>query len=193
MRRPRRWRIEERERLFDHPLLRLERHHLRAEEDGEQLEARRQALILDAPHWVNVIPLLGQGENREVVLVRQWRFASAAPSLEIPGGMVDPGESDEEAARRELLEETGYRARRWRRLGIVDPNPAILTNRCATWLAEELEAVEEPAGDGEEEITVERARLDELPALVARGEITHSLVVAAFYLLGLQPGESPPR
>jgi 8-oxo-dGTP pyrophosphatase MutT (NUDIX family) len=180
MRRPRRWRVRQRERLFDHALFRVERHHLEGE-DG----ARRDALVLDAPHWVNVIPLLGEGDEREVVLVRQWRFAAAASTLEIPGGMVDPGESEEEAARRELLEETGYRARRWRRLGAVDPNPAILTNRCGTWLAEELEKVQEPEGDGDEEIVVEHALLAELPALVARGEITHSLVVAAFYLLGL--------
>ena len=102
MRRPRSWRVQLRVRLFEHPLFRLERHHLQAEDEG-----RRQALVLDAPHWVNVIPLLGEGEAREVVLVRQWRFATAASSLEIPGGMVDPGESEEEAARRELLEETG--------------------------------------------------------------------------------------
>ena len=94
--------------------------------------------MLRAPDWVNVIPLLAGGE---VVLVRQWRYGTAAPTLEIPGGMVE-AESEREAAERELLEETGYRARSWRRLGEVHPNPAFLTNRCGTWLATDLERVE---------------------------------------------------
>lgn len=172
----RRWEIARREALFEHRLFRLERQELAA---GAE---RRMAMVLRAPNWVNVIPLLSSGE---VLLVRQWRFGLALPTLEIPGGMVE-NEEERAAAERELLEETGYRAATWRRLGEVQPNPAFLANRCGTWLATDLEWLSEPTGDGEEEIEVERVPLAEIPDLIARGEIAHALVIAAFYLHGLE-------
>lgn len=172
----RRWYPDSIDTLFDHRLFTLERHHLRAARE------RREALVLRAPDWVNVVPLLPDGR---VLLIRQWRYGVAAPTLEIPGGMVE-GEEPRRAAERELLEETGYRARSWERLGELHPNPAFIANRIVTWLATDLERVGEPEGDGEEEITVETAPLAEIPRLVATGAITHSLVVSAFYLLSLR-------
>lgn len=163
------------ESLFRHKLFELRHEELERPEEGR----RRAALVLDAPDWVNVVAL---DAGDRVLLVRQWRFGIGAPTLEIPGGMVDPGESPLEAAARELVEETGYRAARWTELGAVDPNPAFLTNRCTTFLAEQLERVGEPAGDGEEEITVESAAVGALGALVDSGAIRHSLVIAAIYL-----------
>ncbi len=167
------WQPQRVETLFRHRLFALHRQELVAG------EARRESLVLEAPDWINVVPLLADGQ---VLLVRQWRYGIAAPTLEIPGGMVE-GEDHRAAAERELLEETGYRARTWRLLGEVHPNPAFLSNRCTTWLATDLERVGEPAGDGEEEIQLESAALAEVPHLIANGAIRHALVVAAFYLL----------
>lgn len=178
----RRWQPHKIDSLFRHPLFELERHHLEdaeaaARPDAEEV-ARREAMVLAAPDWVNVIPLLPDGR---VLLVRQWRFGLRAPTLEIPGGMVE-GEPPREAAARELLEETGHRAGRWELLGELHPNPAFIANRIYTYLATDLERLGEPEGDGEEEISVETAPLEAFPGLILRGEITHSLVVAAFYL-----------
>jgi 8-oxo-dGTP pyrophosphatase MutT (NUDIX family) len=183
------WHPLEEETLFAHPIFKVKRQRLAPGRDPDPAAPpvgddsdRRVAILLDAPAWINVVPLLPDGR---VVLVRQWRYGVAAETLEIPGGMVEPGEEPAAAAERELLEETGYRATRWTRLGELEPNPAFQTNRITTFLAEGLERVGEPEGDGDEEITLDTAPLAEIPALIAGGQIRHTLVVAAFYLLGL--------
>lgn len=136
--------------------------------------------VIEAPDWVNVVAVT---EDDQVVLVRQQRQGIGAATLEIPGGMIDPGESPLEAARRELEEETGYRADDWRPIGCVRPNPALQSNACTTFLALGARKVAEPKLDGTEDIVVELARRNELHELVAGGEIDHALVVSAFYWL----------
>lgn len=136
---------------------------------------------IDAPDWINVIPLTAEGD---VLLLRQYRFGVCGFSLEIPGGMCDAGESPAEAARRELREETGYQARELVDLGWVHPNPALLTNRCHSFLARDVTQVGPPEPDEHEDLELVRAPLVEIPGLICGGEITHALVVAAFQLLG---------
>ena len=139
--------------------------------------AERRFTVLDAPDWVNVIALT---PAEEVVLVRQWRHGTAAVTLEIPGGMVDPGEDDGAAAARELVEETGFVAARWERIGVVTPNPAIMTNRLTTWLGHGAVRAAEVAHDPGEVIDVEVVPLDEVKRMLRDGRIDHALVVAAF-------------
>lgn len=172
------WRPFQTETVFEHPLMTLRKHQVTA--DGEN----RLALVLDLPNWVNIIPLLPDGR---VVMVRQWRYGVESQTLEIPGGMIDPGEVEKAGAERELLEETGYRGRTWRRIGEVQPNPAIQNNITGTWLVEDLVRIGEPEGDGQEEIELELIPLEEIPAKIAGGEIRHSLVIAAFYFLQMNP------
>jgi 8-oxo-dGTP pyrophosphatase MutT (NUDIX family) len=179
------WRTHRRSILFEHQIFRLERHEL--EEDIADPIARRESLVLEAPDWVNVIPRLDDGR---ILLVRQWRFGIGRPTLEIPGGMIDAGEDAVQAAARELLEETGYRAGALCMLGETEPNPAFLTNRCTSFLATGLGQVGEPEGDGEEELEVVAVAPGQIPLLIAQGEIRHALVIAAFYWLGLREGRA---
>jgi 8-oxo-dGTP pyrophosphatase MutT (NUDIX family) len=138
---------------------------------------------LDADAWVNVVPLTDDGQ---VVLVRQFRHGSDSLTLEIPGGIIDPGESPEEAGVRELLEETGYRPREVRPAGSLNPNPALFGNRVHTFVARGCHKVAEVRNEGSEETHVELVPLDSLRRLVREGEIDHALVVAALYRFELE-------
>jgi ADP-ribose pyrophosphatase len=139
---------------------------------GAQLER----LVLECPDWVNVVALTPE---RELVVVAQYRFGVESVTLEIPGGMVDPGEAPEHAARRELEEETGYRAERWTYLGNVQPNPAVQNNLLHTWLAEDARLSAGQALDPGEDIAVGTLPLDEVVRAVRDGRIAHSLVLCA--------------
>lgn len=168
---------------MDHPVLRVERVE-RSRQDGQA----HQFIVLHSPAWVNIVPVTPEGR---VVLIRQWRQGSQAPSLEIPGGLVDPGESPEAAAARELLEETGYASPGLVHLGKVNPNPALFDNTCHTYLAPQAVRVAEPRLDDTENIEVLTVPGQEVPGLVRRGEIDHSLVLAALCFHWLAQGWPP--
>ena len=135
-------------------------------------------VVLESPPWVNVIPLT---RNEEVVLIRQYRHGTREVCLEIPGGLVEPADTPLSAAKRELLEETGYRGENWIDLGFVHPNPAIQDNRCHTFLALGVTQAGPQALDEKEDIEVLLRPLAEIPRLIRTGEISHALVVAAFW------------
>ncbi|MFC1884347.1 NUDIX hydrolase [Thermodesulfobacteriota bacterium] len=134
--------------------------------------------VLESSAWVNVIPLTGENQ---VVLVRQYRHGIRDVTLEIPGGLVEEEDSPEEAARRELLEETGYDAGKIEPLGFVHPNPAIQNNMCYTFLATDVFRCGQQQQDDKEDIEVLLLPVNQIPGIIKEGGITHSLVLAAFY------------
>ncbi len=134
--------------------------------------------ILESSSWVNVIPLTPE---QEVVLVRQYRHGTRNVTLEIPGGLVEQSDTPEQAAKRELFEETGYRPLETYSLGAVHPNPAIQNNECYTFLAKDVFLAGGQQQDEREDIEVLLRPLSAIPHLIRDGEITHSLVLAAFY------------
>lgn len=140
--------------------------------------ARRTFHVIDSPAWINVIALT---ENGDVLLVKQFRHGTEEVTTEIPGGLVDPGENPLQAAKRELLEETGYVAELWEQLGVLEPNPAIQSNKCFVFLASKAQKVAPLAMDDGEHIEVIRRKLNEIPKMIRKGEIAHSLVIAAFF------------
>lgn len=142
-----------------------------------QVAKRKRFSLIDCTDWVNVLALTPE---REVVLIRQFRPGSGEVCLEIPGGMVDPGEAPAAAAERELFEETGFRARSWRALGAVSPNPALFRNRLHIYLAENAWSSGPAEPEGSEVIDVELWPLTAAWRALANGEIDHALVVAAF-------------
>jgi len=137
------------------------------------------------PDWINVVPVTADGR---VLLIRQFRAGTRQLTLEIPGGLVDPGETPLAAARRELREETGWDSDDWTALGAVLPNPAIQGNRCHTFLARGVVQAGPQALEPAEDIEVLPVPLAEIPQLIASGAIDHTLVISAFVRLWMRGG-----
>jgi 8-oxo-dGTP pyrophosphatase MutT (NUDIX family) len=140
---------------------------------------------IDCDDWVNVVAIT---DDEHVVMIRQYRHGSARVTLEIPGGIVDAGESPAQAAARELVEETGYTPRTVRKLGEVNPNPALFRNRVHTFLAEGCTRTAEVQNDEHEETLVELVPLSELWTRVADGAIDHCIVLTGLLWYQLDAG-----
>jgi len=125
-------------------------------------------------------------------MVRQFRHGIENFTVELPGGMVDPDDRDpKDAARREMIEESGYDADEIIELGRVHPNPAIQRNYCYSYLARGVCKVPKPAARGAEETQVMLVPLREISKMIAAEEILHALTIAAFSFFHVYnpPGE----
>ncbi|HQU85078.1 MAG TPA: NUDIX hydrolase [Pyrinomonadaceae bacterium] len=143
--------------------------------------------VIENPNWVNIIALT---KENEVVLIEQFRHGIEEIILEIPGGMIDGDEEPEFAAKRELLEETGFSSNEWICLGKSRPNPAIQNNTIYHFLALNCEKTEETSFDEHENVVTKFKKIENVEALMKNGEIVHSLVLTAFYLYSLYNSEN---
>ncbi|MEX2445681.1 MAG: NUDIX hydrolase [Alkalispirochaeta sp.] len=175
------WNELDRNTLVDTPVFTLVRSRRRAA-DGREADY----YVMDAPDWANVVALTEDSWGRQCfIMVRQFRHGSMAVSLEFPGGVVDPGEDPAAAIVRELKEETGYVSEHVHYLGSVNPNPALMGNRCHTYLAEDCSH----PGDGQdldenEIIDVELVPVEEIVGGTRNGEFDHAMMhVALEYYL----------
>ncbi len=133
-------------------------------------------VALEAPDWVNVVALT---PDQRIILVRQFRFGVGKETTEIPAGIIEPGEPPEQAARRELEEETGYTTDQWEYLGWIQPNPAFLDNHCHTFLARNVVKTHPPSPDEGEDIVVEEMTVEEIHRAIQSGSIRNALAVVA--------------
>ncbi len=172
------WQIQSSEILADCRIFRVRKDVVVSPRTGQP----HDMFVLEQPNWVNVIPLT---PDEQVIMVEQWRHGTRSVHLETPGGLMDDGETPEQCARRELLEETGYDAGSIVRLGMVYPNPAIQSNQQYYVFAKDCRKVAAPKFDLAEDIAVKLISLANIPQMIETGEITHGIVIGGFYWLNL--------
>ena len=138
---------------------------------------------LKLPDYAAVVAIT---EEQRVLIVRQYRPAVERETLELPSGLVDPGETPEEAARREVLEETGYEGGEWEMLGAMEPDTGRLGNRIWSCVAKGVRRMEGRVP--EEGIAVQTWSLDELSQAMVDGRFSMALHVAAVMMAVLKGG-----
>lgn len=168
------WKRIESKRIVDCRVFRVR------EDSCERLTDEKKAtfFVIENPDWVNVIALTRAGE---VILIEQYRHGAEEITMEIPGGIVDANESPETAARRELLEETGFSTGNFVFLGKSQPNPALQNNMIYHFLALDCEKKAETSFDEHESIATKLVPVAEIENLVKAEILKHSHVLACLY------------
>ncbi len=170
-----RWERLSSERLVETPYFALRSDRLRLP-DGS---VKDPYYVIERPDAAIVFPLTDAGE---VVLVRQYRPAIERIELGLPAGLVEEGEEPEKAARRELLEETGYAGGEWEFLGALASSPSLKDNWAHLYLARGVERASPPQPDEYERVEISLVPVGELLSKIFAGEIVSSSGVAAILL-----------
>ena len=172
---PLRWERLTSERLIETPYFTLRSDRLRLP-DGA---VKKAYYVIERPDAAIIFPLTEAGE---VVLVRQYRPAIERVELGLPAGLIEEGEEPERAARRELLEETGYAGGEWESLGAVASSPSLKDNWAHLFLARGVTRAASPQPDEHERLDVVLVPVEELPQKISAGEIVSSSGVATALL-----------
>ncbi len=139
-------------------------------------------VTIQAPDWAIVIPLVEREGQRFLLSVSQFRHGTERVYHEFPGGVIEPGEAPADAARRELLEETGCEASSFELLGSFSPNPAIMANTQYVFFASGLSKVSEQKLDEHEFVHVSEIPEREMLEKLGNGDWGHALMAASALL-----------
>ncbi|MFT5012981.1 MAG: ADP-ribose pyrophosphatase [Patiriisocius sp.] len=158
----------------------------RSPETGDE----HQFYFIETADWVNIVPIT---DNNEVVLIKQFRHGNQQITIEIPGGMVDPGEEPADSAIRECLEETGYSCGEVQSLGVIAPNPAVFDNSVHCYWAKGAKPAQDIQNTATEKTELMLVPLSEIPDMLLKGDIDHALVVATLWRLLYLLKDNPHR
>jgi len=137
--------------------------------------SRKMREILVHPGAAAIVPL---SDDNTIMLVEQYRAAVGRVTLEIPAGTLEEGESPEECARRELIEETGFRASNWTPLTAYYPSPGYSSEIIHVFKASGLEKV----SDADAEFSIKHMPLTEVQTKIRTGEIMDSKTIIGVLL-----------
>jgi ADP-ribose pyrophosphatase len=166
--------LTEKQVIYDGSKLRLELHHL----IDEETRRKHKREVVVHPGAVVVLGLL---DNEVVLLIRNRRYAVGQVLIELPAGTLEKKEDPMNCAGRELLEETGYLARRLKPIGSYFTSPGILSEKMYAFAAYDLEKKETALEDGEE-IELEPTPLDEAIGMIADGRIQDAKTIATLLM-----------
>lgn len=139
-------------------------------------------ITIHAPQWAIVVPVLEKEGKRCFITVTQYRHGTEQFYHEFPGGVIEHDEEPHVAARRELLEETGYSTGSLELLGMFSPNPAIMDNIQYVFLASDLIKSAEQKLDEHEFVHVDVVPESEVLSSLGHGAWGHGLMAAAGFL-----------
>ena len=168
------WKVLDSEYLIKRPWLTARRDKLELP-DGRIMD---EYYVLEYPDWVNVIAITKHGQ---FVMEKQYRHGLGVYSTELPCGVMEKGEDPMEAAKRELLEETGYSGGNWSKLMTLSPNPGSMSNLAHCFLAVGVEKTAQQSLDENEELEVLLMSEDDVRSLLKDGGICQALMVAPLY------------
>lgn len=172
---PRPWRVLARRSLVQRSFLNVWEEHVQLG-SGREIE---DFCILDAPDWAAVVCVTPE---HRIVLVRQYRHGIRGESLELPAGALEAGEAPLDAARRELLEESGYTSQRWEPLLEASLDPARQSGWAHFYAALDARPTAAQRLDPSEEIDLSLVSKDELLQLIDTKRIVHGIHIAAILL-----------
>ena len=179
MSKEKKWQLIEATPAIDLTILQVQYHYYKNPRNGKTIKT----VVINGNDSVNVIALT---KDKKVIMVRQFRFGIGDYTLELPGGMLDAGESVVTAARRELREETGYAGENWQLLGKIQSNPVFMDSLVYHYQVEEVVLKHELELDEAEDVAVIAVALEEIPTLIKEGRIQHPHTIAAFYFANLK-------
>jgi len=172
MREIRAWQVLESDYLVERPWLKLRQDRV-VTGHGAAID---EFHVLEVPAWACVCCV---DESGALVLIRQYRHGIERVTLELPAGVIEPGESPLQGARRELFEETGYTSDDWAPLHTFAPEPARHTHLAHCFVARRARNTSPQSLDEVEDLEVETYPASELMRLIETGEVTHAVHVAA--------------
>lgn len=169
------WHEISREEVLDARIFKIHKSVRRTEDKKEG-----HFVIVDAPHWITVVPVVKNDDGVDCFLmVRQFRHGSSDITIEFPAGVVEPGEDPAVAAKRELLEETGYEPADLAHVGTINPNPAFMSNAFSIYVATNMRKVENQNLDDHEMIDVELIPIAEVDANMGTGYYNSAIMIVA--------------
>lgn len=134
--------------------------------------------ILEYPTWVNVIAITANGD---FVMVEQYRHGLQEVFTELVAGVAEAGEQPIDAARRELLEETGYGNGDWQLLTVISANPGSNNNLSYSFIATGVEKIAEQHLDATEDIAVRLLPESEVRRMLLDDEVKQALMAAPLW------------
>lgn len=169
------WKFIKEEKVFDDTILSIR--HL--EYKYEKIDKNMVFTVQDMSNWALIVPVL---ESGDFVAVRQFRVGTNSDTLEFPGGAINNQEEPIKAAERELEEETGLKAKKIVPIGIMDPNPAFMTNKCFVFAALGCSFTGKISLDLFEDTVALTITEKDLQQKIKSGEFSQSLSIAAYSL-----------